>query len=952
MSLRSPGFLLASIVTGFAVILIAANVYLRTDLRSSAMSDAEQVLENTVYSYASQIEQRLVNIEATMEALALRIAADTHSPRELHLLLQQAVQTLGVVRVIGVTDLTGQVILSSRSDPPPDVSLAGRDYVDYFLLGGVEPRFLSAPVVNLVDGKWQVSLSIPVRATDGRLWGVISAVIDPRSLIESLLPTLPPGDFATLLYGDYRLIARLPWLEDRIGTTLAEAEIYRDHAGSGSDLSTGIYAAYLSDDRRVGAVLRLFHDRLVLSTSRSIETALGSWWYLEFLSALASALLFLLVLFVSWLAYRRFAADRSHARKLGELNARLQEESRRSAFLAAAKEQFLANLSHDIRTPMHAVLSLTYLLRGTGLSEQQRRYVEQIQSSGRFLVELLDDILTFSKSDAGQIVLERSGFDLADITSTLSTIMSANAADKPIAVSIDVDPKVPTTLCGDAFRLRQILVNLVGNALKFTSEGNVALRIEPVSVTAERAVLRFIVTDTGIGIPAEQLPGLFTPFTQGDASTTRRFGGTGLGLSICKRLATLMDGSIDVESEPGRGSRFTVTLPFDRHAGSLAGRPPSPSADLDGERSGGIAGLRILLVEDNRVNQEVARQMLELEGAIVSIASDGRQAVDALAAAPDGIDVVLMDVHLPVMDGYAATREIRTALGLEKLPVIALTAAALEQDRDRCRAAGMTDIVAKPFSPDRLFAAIARHAMADRPAGSPDRAGPRADMAAAVPKGSGRSAPVAFGPEIPGIDLDQASLLLDGNAKLFESLLAWIIPQAAAIAADVRADLASGNGESASRRLHSFRGAAASFAATEVCDLASRLEAAITDARRAELPGLLDRFEAATASLLAAVGHRLDKSVALSPAAGEPATAEGTARGAIPDRTIDALLASLELREMKALDLFEALRSQIERDFGTELATQLAGAMDDLRFDDALDCLKGARQEPHPMEEG
>lgn len=936
VNLRRSGFLLLAIVAGAGLILLAANLYLRTGLRASAIEDARQVLTHSAASYGSRIEHRLLNVESTLAAMALRIGSGTHTPRELHLLLQQAVQTLDIVRVLGVTDATGRVILSSRSDPPPDVSLAGRDYVDYFLAGGSAPRFLSAPVANLVDGQWQLSLAMPILARDGGLLGVISAVIDPRRLIDILRPTLPQGDFVTLLYADYRLVARIPWREDQIGRSLADAAIYRDHAQAGTESSAGVYTGFLSGDRRIGVALSIFHDRLVISTSRAFDTALGFWRYVELLAAAGSIVLFLLILLVSWLTQRRFVAERRHARVLQDLNARLQEESRRSGFLATAKEQFLANVSHDIRTPMNAVLSLSYLLGRTELTGQQRQYLEQIAASGRFLLELLDDILTFSRAEAGKIALENRPFALSGVGATLSAIMSANAAGRPVTASLDIDPAVPDMLLGDTFRLQQVLVNLVGNALKFTSKGEVSLRIEPVSVADRRAVLRFIVSDTGIGIDPELIPGLFDPFTQGDASTTRRFGGTGLGLSICKRLVTQMGGSIAVDSLPGQGSRFTVTLGFDRPA---EGNSPLPAGqDSDENAKNRVQGLHVLLVDDNSVNQEVARQVLEMQGAAVTLVADGRQAVEALAAAANSFDIVLMDVQMPVMDGLSAAREIRDRLGLRDLPIIALTAAALDHDRERCLAAGMNDVLAKPISPDRLFAAIAAHA---RPAGGTAAPGGTAfPLTAATPPRDGAAAVDPLGPAIAGIDMSEASRLLDGNARLFEVLLSRLEPQVAGIAADLRADLAAGEPEKAGRRLHSFRGAAGNLAATRACALATELELALKAHRDEDWPGLLERFEAELATLLAALRRRL--------ASAAPVVENGQAGPVPPARTggdtgaTAALLSMLEVQDVRALALFASARSDLEACLGTARTGELATLIENLRFAEARDLLDRA----------
>jgi PAS domain S-box-containing protein len=366
-----------------------------------------------------------------------------------------------------------------------------------------------------------------------------------------------------------------------------------------------------------------------------------------------------------------------------------------------AKSQFLANMSHEIRTPMHAILGMLKLLQNTELSLRQLDYANKTERAAKSLLGLLNDILDFSKIDADKMTLDLQPFRLDQLMSELSVIASANLGNKPVALRFDVDPALPRTLVGDAMRLQQVLINLSGNAIKFTAQGEVRIQIQQLAQTGTDATLRVSVQDSGIGIAADQLEHIFTGFSQAEASTTRRFGGTGLGLSISRQLVALMGGELAVESVPGQGSTFyfTLTLPtadlLDDDTNIVITAPATTQRSLE--------GLRLLVVEDNPINQQVAQELLSHEGALIELAADGQLGVAAVAAANPPFDAVLMDLQMPVMDGFDATRAIRTVLGLTDLPIIAMTANAMASDRAACLAAGMDDHVGKPFNLPQLI---------------------------------------------------------------------------------------------------------------------------------------------------------------------------------------------------------------------------------------------------------
>jgi len=393
-----------------------------------------------------------------------------------------------------------------------------------------------------------------------------------------------------------------------------------------------------------------------------------------------------------------------------------------------AKSQFLANMSHEIRTPMNAILGMLTLAQATDLSPQQQDYINKSESAAKTLLLLINDILDFSKIDAGKLELDPHPFRVDQLMQDLSVVLSANVRHKAVEILFDIDPNLPEVLVGDAMRIQQVLINLGGNALKFTAQGQVviALRRDPSLAQPEGATsVEFSVTDSGIGIAPAQHERIFSGFTQAEGSTTRKYGGTGLGLVISKRLVSAMGGDLTLSSELGQGTRFvfTLTLPApkdippelvrtDRTQARQASRPDASQRAL--------VGMRILVVEDNLINQQVAEELLVAQGAFVALAANGQLGLEAVLAAQPQFDAVLMDIQMPVMDGYTATAAIRKTAGLQDLPIIGLTANAMASDRAACLQAGMNEHVGKPFSLPQLVSLLLR--LTGRPA-APDPPG-------------------------------------------------------------------------------------------------------------------------------------------------------------------------------------------------------------------------------------
>jgi signal transduction histidine kinase/ActR/RegA family two-component response regulator len=429
----------------------------------------------------------------------------------------------------------------------------------------------------------------------------------------------------------------------------------------------------------------------------------------------------------------------------------------------ALKSQFVANMSHEIRTPMNAVLGMLQLLQSTDLTARQLDYTEKGKNAAHVLLDLLNDILDFSKIDAGKITLDLQPLQLDKMLNQLMGILQVSVAQKPLALRLEIDSNVPLHLLGDAMRLRQVMLNLASNAIKFTEHGEVRIHVQLGSQIESMAQLHFSVHDTGIGIDPAKHQSIFEEFTQAEGSITRRFGGTGLGLSIAKQLVNTMGGELLVESSLGQGSTFSFALPMrtletlgiaeadeSERGNSVpastridaqaldaeienamnpylksAFRKTTPHAPSDTANHAAaqteaeatvrrpsqlrLAGLRLLLVEDNLLNQQIASELLEHEGAHVTVASNGSEGIEKISQQTTAFDAVLMDLQMPGLDGLATTKVIREELGLHTLPIIAMSANAMRSDRQDCLHAGMNGFVSKPFSIDFLVHEILEH---------------------------------------------------------------------------------------------------------------------------------------------------------------------------------------------------------------------------------------------------
>ncbi|CAO3379887.1 ATP-binding protein [Azospirillum argentinense] len=620
--------------------------------------------------------------------------------------------------------------------------------------------------------------------------------------------------------------------------------------------------------------------------------------------------------------------SRSIRHFLDEIARRQQqvEEARHRAEEASrAKGDFLANMSHEIRTPMNAILGLSHLALRAGPPPRQRGYLTRIRASATALLGIINDILDVSKIEAGMLTLERVPFDLSAVLDMVAGTAALSAEEKGLALRLEVAPDVPTALLGDPLRLGQVLLNLVNNAVKFTETGSVVLGVcaAPRGPEDAETELRFAVRDTGIGMTAEQIARLFQPFAQADSSTTRRYGGTGLGLAISRRLAVMMGGGIAVDSTPGLGSTFRFTVAVGVQDGSVKALPALIDSALADPALAGLLveeplrGLRVLVADDNAVNRMVARELLEDAGLSVTAVGSGGEAVRLALEPGAGYAALLTDVQMPDMDGFAVARAIRRHVGSDRLPIIAMTAHALEEERRRCLEAGMDDHIAKPVEPPRLVAVLNRWL---KPFGRRETVpvARAAEMDAGLPDG------------LEGFDLAPALARMNGRARTLRRAILDFLDRYGDAPVRLEHLRRAGDGPALERFAHGLRGSAGTVGAMAASEAAAALEAAARAERWDALPDLVAALSAALGPALASAETLRAAEVGLEPPPDVPLAPPGH-----PDALEGALRAleeALRSGSLSAAARFDAVRGLLAGRGHDEAVDKVGRAVEELDF--------------------
>jgi signal transduction histidine kinase/ActR/RegA family two-component response regulator len=729
------------LIVGIAV----ATTLMIGSFRERALLGSTHELENTVLLLSRHFDQQLEDYVDAQARLAARLAVseiaipdefkDRMSTFAIHTLLEAEVDGASGSNEIRLYGADGDTVNTSESGAISTVSIADLNYFKSFKSNSTS-AILAEPVRSNATSRWTISLARKIVNSDGIFLGVLTRRIDPsefENFFESI--ALRSSVTVAMVHRDGRLLARFPKVEAPEKEAHATADLL--HLLSTSDHGT-LQVSDAKDDVAVLASARQMRNfPIALVATMTTSAAQADWReqtrLLIVVAGLSASVIIAVFLLIGHLwsreqkrAEQRLALGKQQldtalatelANRLAEqLQAQKKLEDQKAELIAAtgalseardaaeaasrAKSDFLAMMSHEIRTPMAGMMGMIDLLSGTSLNEEQQDLARVAQESAQNLLAVLNNILDFSKLEAGQVNPESIDFSIKHSIKSVISLLGPRAAGRGLRLNAILAPDLPIWLRGDPSRIGQVLLNLVGNAIKFTEHGSVQISVSHRVLQDSAFELRFDVVDTGCGIPTNMLSTLFSPFTQADGSVSRKYGSTGLGLAICKQLCLTMGGDIGVESASGHGSRFWFTVRCQ------LGRPPEVTAPLlQPALAPDAADLDILIVEDNPIIRSLVFKLLARRGYEADQVNNGKEALEAVRAKRYGL--VLMDMQMPEMDGLSATKAIRNLRGPERnVPIVALTANALVGQRETCLAAGMNSFLTKPIKPEALYDAI------------------------------------------------------------------------------------------------------------------------------------------------------------------------------------------------------------------------------------------------------
>lgn len=722
-----PVRILIVATTLLSVALGVMSFVLAMNLRNEALRSAEIGLKRHSLTLAGQAERSFQSIYLILSSIGDHLATqgvfDSNSyavamrERDTFEFLRGKLAGLPQLEAITLIDATGKLINFSRYWPIPDVNVSDRDYFKVLSQDSTLSTFVGEPVKNRGTGTWNIYIAHRVNAASGDFAGLILAAISLQYFEDFYRSiSLGPGSTEALLRDDGTLLARFP-ASKNIGKMVASEGIMRLVA-TGSGTIQG--KSPIDHDERIKSVQKLSGVPMSILTTQTQASVLADWRktvnvFVGFTGGMILVLgLAATVIARQWrqqelLRHVQLEKQEAESARTSAETELLRQQERTAEAANRAKSNFLAVMSHEIRTPMNAVIGLASSLLDSDLTGEQRESVQSIHSAGDSLLEILNDILDFSKLETGNFTLENIQFSPISVLDNLMSVVGASAAAKGLELRFEGAAEMPAGLLGDPGRIRQILLNLTSNAIKFTSEGEILVKFECLDRSGPQALMRWTVSDTGMGIAEDRLGSLFNDYIQADSSVSRRFGGSGLGLSICRRLVEQMGGAIRAESRLGHGSifQFELSLPICEAPLPPAGEDDSAAALLRMRIDESGRPLRILIVDDNRTNRLVASRMFQEFNAEIVEACDGLEAIDAVEK--QQFDLIFMDMQMPGMDGLTATSIIRASGGrLARVPIVAFTANAFADDQDACMRAGMTDFVAKPVRKKFLVQAALR----------------------------------------------------------------------------------------------------------------------------------------------------------------------------------------------------------------------------------------------------